>query len=610
MLACVLLGVAPAAAIAPPAPFGPLPSDKQVDWMRLEWYAFIHFGINTFTNREWGKGNESPSLFAPSGLQADAIVTTLKKAGMKGLIYTAKHHDGFCLWHTRTTTHAVQASPWKKDVVRALSEAASRHGMLFGLYISPWDMNHAEYGRSGYVETYFEQVRELLTQYGPIFEIWFDGAQGGVGYYGGANERRDLDSAEEYYRYADLVSMIRRLQPDCIVWGAEGHGDVRWGGSEKGFVPYPHSVVSHGKWSPLEADTTINRAGWFWHPRSAAKVKSPEQLMQIYMDSVGRGANLILNIAPDRHGELDAADVASLMSFADMRRKLLSRDFALHAAAEADEVRGNDPKFAADRVTDGNIETYWCPEDETHTGTLVITLPKAATFDVVRVREQIRLGQRVTAFCIDAWLDGEWKTVDAHGATIGNQVLRRLPHPITTHRVRVRITASSACPCISEISLMRMPEAPPAPAPSSQPHTPDTLSTSGWQSLSPGGRKAWDNNPSTHWLTKNNDAKLVVDMGSKQVISGFSYLPRQDGVLDAMTDIYRFEVSQDGQVWKTVAQGMFSNIKANPIEQRIDFGSHVRARFFRFVGEHALEGSGASAAEIKIHIPTHQSQAN
>lgn len=611
---CFFTGLMPfpsSVAVEPPAPCGAVPTEQQVKWLRMEWYAFVHFGINTFTGREWGYGDEEPALFNPSDFDPESAVKIFKKAGMTGMIYTAKHHDGFCLWPTKSTTHNVTKSPWMKgkgDVVKGFAAACKKEGIKFGAYLSPWDRNNAAYGRPGYLKVYEKQIRELLTNYGPIFEMWFDGANGGDGYYGGTREKRNIGNADEYYNFERLVKLIRSIQPDCIVWGAAQHGDVKWGGSEKGFVKYPcWNVINldtpDEKWISLEADTTINKAGWFWHPGQQSSVKSPEQLMQVYYDSVGRGANLILNLAMDRSGKLDAADVAALNALASMRRKLLSQDFALGAEASASEVRGNDDAFRAANATDGNIETYWCPENKTTKDCwLEIKLPKEATFDVVRLREQIRLGQRVKSFRLEAFLGGTWQIIDKGGMTIGNQVLRKLEEPVTTDRVRLVITDSRACPCISEFSLLRHPdpvavdEALPQGDASEEIATP--LPRDKWTSKMPGGAKAWDGDDSSFWQGKGN--KLIVNLGEEISFSGFTYLPKQNGNFNGMTDRYRFEVSSDGKKWEEITSGEFPNIRANPILQTVTFGRKVKARFFRFIGTSALEGKGASAAELNL----------
>ena len=572
----------------------------------MEWYAFVHFGLNTYTGKEWGYGDESPTLFNPTDFNASAIVREFKKAGMAGMIYTAKHHDGWCSWPTSSTKHSIKKSPWKQgkgDVVKSFAKACKKHNIKFGVYISPWDRNCAEYGRKGYLRVYYKQIQELLTKYGPIFEIWFDGANGGDGFYGGAKEHRNIgNDSSAYYNFPKIVKNIRKMQPDCIIWGAGQHGDVVWGGSEKGHVAYPcwnviNKDTEKERWISLEGDTPINRAGWFWHGGQNDKVKSPEHLMQVYLDSVGRGANLILNLAPDKTGRLDAADVESLQTFGRMRRTLLANDFARGASATASVVRGDDDTFGADKLTDGDIESYWCTNDGETTGSVELKLKKPATFDVVRVREQIRLGQRVSGFTIEAYIDGAWQVIDAGGKSIGNQVLRKLDYPVTTDRVRLNITESRACPCISELSLLRMPDV------QGEEQQEEYIfefneNKEQWAVTPAAAAAAFDNNPDTFWQGDNN-ASIIVDMKKVSKISAFSYLPRQDGSLQDMTDAYEFSTSLDGKNWTTV-KGEFSNLRANPIELTIDLESARDARYFRFTPTRALEGTGASAAEINV----------
>lgn len=590
----------------PPA-CGAIPSERQLAWLRMEWYAFVHFGINSFTGKEWGYGDESPSLFLPTSPDIDGAVHAFRDAGMTGVIYTAKHHDGFCLWPTQSTPYNITKSPWmngKGDVVKLFSESCAKYGIKFGVYVSPWDRNNPEYGKEGYLLAYEKQITELLSHYGPIFEIWFDGANGGDGYYGGAREQRNI--SETYYNFPRLVTLIRNLQPECIIWGADGLGDVQWGGSEKGCVPYPclntvSSDTSHEKWMSLEADTTINREGWFWHPGQEHSVKSPAELMGIYLASVGRGGNLILNVALNREGKADPADLASLAAFGEMRRKLLAVDYALGAEAVSDSVRFNSVRFAASRATDGDPETYWCPAD-TQKGFsfLELRLPHLVTFDIVRLREQILLGQRVRAFRLEAFLDGNWRTIDDSGSSIGFQVMRQLPTPVTTDRVRLVITRTRACPCISEFSLLRSP-APvtySAVAPSA---SPEFLSRARWKSSSPNAAAAWDACPESHW--QSDFPELVVDLGASETFSGFAYLPRQDGELSSLTNRFRFDVSNDGVNWSTVSSGEFPNVQANPILQRVHFPCTVTARFIRFIASSSIQGSGASAAELYLILP-------
>ena len=623
ILAALVCGISMAWGNNAPAPYGPLPTEQQVKWLRMEWYAFVHFGLNTYTDREWGYGDEKPELFNPADFDAEAIVKTFKEAGMNGMIYTAKHHDGFCTWPTKSTGHNITKSPWKGgkgDVVREFATACQKYGFPFGTYLSPWDRNCAEYGRKGYLKVYYKQIEELLTNYGPIFEIWFDGAMGGDGYYGGAREGRNIGNADDYYNYAQVVRNIRKLQKKCIIWVAAGRGDVTWAGSEKGYARhYPLWNVHKNKWLSLEADTPINHRGWFWHPGQGSHVKDPEHLMQVYLSSVGRGANLILNLAPNRDGRLDPADVAALRAFGQMRRELLANDFALKGKGKASSSYGK--KYNASRLTDGNIESYWCPKRDDKTPRVEITLDSPATFDVVRLREQIRLGQRVEAFQVEAWVDGAWKTIvepgkpgeiedhfegirGGKGHTIGNQVLRWLEEPVTTDKVRLTITRSKAAPCISEFSLLAMPGVTqPEPVPSDDGAESDAaqpLPKKGWKFRGKTSSLAFDGKEDTMWQSQKTPARFVVDMQQEYEINGFSYLPRQDGETQAMTSRYSVELSTDGENWEMVSEGEFGNLRANPVEQVISF-TPQKARYFRFTSTAALDGTGSSAAEIRIY---------
>lgn len=665
-------------AATPPEPFGAVPTEPQVQWQRMEFYAFIHFGLNTYTGREWGYGDENPKIFNPTSFNANEIVATFKKGGMKGMIYTAKHHDGFCAWPTKSTDHNITQSPWKNgkgDVVKEFALACQKNGIKFGTYLSPWDRNNAGYGKQDYLDVYYRQITELLSNYGPVFEIWFDGANGGDGYYGGARESRNIGNAETYYNFEKIVEMIRKLQPNCIIWGAGHHGDARWGGSEKGHVNYPHwcTVGLNGggggtgkrggeRWVPAEGDTTINHAGWFWHQGQASRVKSPETLMDVWFDSVGRGANLILNVAADKTGKLDPADVKSLMEFKELRDKLYAKDYALGAAVKASQVRGNDKKFSASNLTDGNIDSYWAVEDDNLTPAAVITLPKPATFDVIRLREYIRLGQRVDSFNIDAFINGKWICIDNGGRTIGNQVLRRLKQPVTAKKLRLRITGSQATPCLAEFSLFRQPSGTVRPAISrkgnelvitavgkgkifyttdgkepneqSDVYAPGKrfdacgtvkarcelengklgpvseakfgIAKTGWKvknATSGNASAAIDDSPETAWIASEDAPQsFVIDMGRAHTVTGFAYLPRQDGKTEGMTDKYLVEVSRNGSDWTKAAQGEFSNLRANPILLEVKFNApQANTRYLRFTGTRALDGKGASAAEIEIY---------
>jgi alpha-L-fucosidase len=461
-----------------PAPYGALPSARQQAWHELETCGFLHFTVNTFTDKEWGEGDEDPKIFNPTDFDPDAIVSALKTAGMKGVILTAKHHDGFCLWPTRTTEHCIRKSSWRNgngDVVRDISEAARRHGLKFGVYLSPWDRNNAAYGTPEYIGIYRAQLTELLTQYGSIFEVWFDGANGGTGYYGGAREKRVIDRTT-YYDWPGTWALARRFQPGAVMFSDVGP-DVRWVGNEKGiagetcwetFDPVgenggpaaPGNIdarlsvlgTRNGKqWLPPECDVSI-RPGWFWHEKENVKVKTVGELWDLYFKSVGRGANLLLNLPPDRRGRLFEADVASLREFGELRRATFARNLAADARLTASNVRGKSRKYAPENLLDGDPSTRWATDDSVITPELTLEFRKPVTFSVIRLREDIRLGQRIESFQVDARRDGAWRKI-AEATSIGSCRLIRTAQPVSTDRVRLRITASPVCPVLSDFGL-------------------------------------------------------------------------------------------------------------------------------------------------------------
>jgi len=436
-----MLAIASLAAAAP-QPYGPLPTPRQLAWQQLEFIGFLHFTVNTFTDKEWGYGDETESVFNPTAFDANQIVRTAKNAGMKQLILTCKHHDGFCLWPSKFTEHSVKNSTWKNgkgDVVREISDACRRHGLKFGVYLSPWDRNHKDYATPAYITYFRNQLRELLTNYGPIHEVWFDGANGGDGYYGGAREKRKIDN-RTYYDWPNTIKIVRELQPDACIFSDAGP-DVRWVGNERGIAGetcwatlnrddfYPGGAdrkrLNEGDrpgthWLPAECDVSI-RPGWFYHAKEDDKVRSPENLLDLYFASVGRGAVFLLNLPPDRRGLIHENDVKSLQGF----RKLMDATFKKNLARGA-------------KLNDG-----------------VLDLGKTVTFNVVRLREDITLGQRVEAFALDQWKDGQWVEF-ANGTSIGQCRLTR-GAKVTTNKVRLRITQSAASPAISEFSLFLCP---------------------------------------------------------------------------------------------------------------------------------------------------------
>ena len=457
----------------PPAPYPPTPSTRQLAWHELEFYGFLHFTVNTFTNREWGYGDESPDVFNPTDFDPDQIVGAAKDGGMKGLILTCKHHDGFCLWPSRYTEHSVRNSPWKRDAVKEISEACARAGVQFGVYLSPWDRNRAEYGKPEYLTYYRNQLRELLTEYGPIFEIFFDGANGGDGYYGGAYERREIDN-RTYYDWPATWQLVRELQPTTVLFSDAGP-DIRWVGNERGiagetcwatsnrddFSPGNADTdrLNHGDrpgthWVPAECDVSI-RPGWFYHQHEDDRVKTPQQLIDLYYSSVGRGASFLLNLPPDRRGRIHENDVRSLRAFRRLIDGTFGTNLAAGARARADNWRGRDRRFAPANVLDGNRNTYWATGDAVTTPSLVLDLGQPKTFNVVRVREYLPLGQRIEAMGVDRWENGDWVEL-GNATSIGNCRLLRGPR-VTSSKVRLRVTRASVCPAISEVSLFAEP---------------------------------------------------------------------------------------------------------------------------------------------------------
>jgi alpha-L-fucosidase len=474
------LAVAASAAgkVAPPQPYGAIPSAAQLAWHGMTFTAFLHFTVNTFTDKEWGYGDEDPNIFQPAKFDADAIADALKDAGVAGFILTCKHHDGFCLWPTKTTGHSIRNSSWrggKGDVVGDLAAAAQRHGLRFGVYVSPWDRNNAEYGTPRYIETYRQQLTELLTSYGPIFEVWHDGANGGDGFYGGAREKRTIDK-RTYYDWPKTWELVRKLQPGAVIFSDVGP-DVRWVGNERGIAGDPcwatydpvgadggpaspgdvrekesPGGTRHGShWLPAECDVSI-RPGWFWHENENRRVKTPAQLIDLYYKSAGRGANLLLNVPPNRDGLLQAEDIASLMGLRNYLRTTFATDLAAKAKTSATNVRGKSAAYGPANLIDGKPDTAWATDDEVLTAEAVLDFARPASFRVVAVEEDIRYGQRVDAFAIDRWNAGNWEQVAA-GTSIGPRRLLLLDKAVESARLRLRVTGASASPVLRRLAV-------------------------------------------------------------------------------------------------------------------------------------------------------------
>ncbi len=464
-----------------PAPFGPVPTENQLKWQEMEYYAFIHFGLNTYTDQSWGYGDEDIKLFNPTKLDAREWVRVCKESGMTGVIITAKHHSGFCLWPSKYTEYSVKNAPWKNgkgDIVRDVAEACKEFGLKFGVYLSPWDRNRADYGKPEYITYFRDQLTEVLTDYGPVFEAWFDGANGGTGYYGGAREERKIDRAT-YYDWPNTYALVRKLQPNIVIWNDGGdRGDLRWVGTESGYVgetnwsllnakgDVPWNMLHFGleggdSWVPAEVNTSI-RPEWFYHPAEDDKVKTVPQLLDIYYNSIGRNGTLLLNfpIMPD--GTIHPTDVKHALEMNKVIKQTFAVNLAKGARAEASNTRGGSSKFGPENAVDDDRNSYWATDDGVIKSSITIELKKSTLFNRFLAQEYIRLGQRVKGFTVEAHVDGQWKQV-AKGSTIGYKRILRFPG-VKTDKVRFTITDSKNSPVISSIGLYSAPLILDAPA--------------------------------------------------------------------------------------------------------------------------------------------------
>jgi alpha-L-fucosidase len=460
--------------VKPPEPIGPVPTERQLAWHQLEYYMFVHFTVNTFTDKEWGYGDEKESVFNPTAMDCRQWARVAKEAGMKGIIITAKHHDGFCLWPSKYTEHSVKNSVWKDgkgDVVRELRKACDEYGLKMGVYLSPWDRNSSVYGTPEYLTYYRNQLNELLTEYGDIFEVWFDGANGGDGYYGGARETRKIDN-KTFYDWPNTHKIVRKLQPSAVMFSDAGP-DIRWVGNESGMGSltnwcllkkdemYPGGdfakILGEGHedgkyWVPAEVDVSI-RPGWFYHSTQDSLVRTPENLLELYYSSVGRNSNLLLNVPPDRRGLLNEKDVESLLAFKELRTKEFDNEVAKGKKINASHCRGKG--YYSSNINDGDPSTYWSTDDSQLTADFTIDLGIPTEVNRILVQEYIQLGQRVQEFSVDALVGSEWQKV-TEGTTIGYKVIRKFPI-VNASKIRVTIKRSKACPVISNVELFRAP---------------------------------------------------------------------------------------------------------------------------------------------------------
>lgn len=662
--------------VAPPALVYPVPSERQLAWHDLEYYGFVHFNMNTFSDMEWGMGDEDPADFNPSALDTRQWAKVAKEAGMKGIIITAKHHDGFCLWPSAYTEHSVKNSPWKGgkgDLIQELREACDEFGLEMGIYYSPWDRNHADYGTPAYITYMRNQLEELLTNYGEIFEVWFDGANGGTGFYGGANENRYVDKLT-YYDWPNTYALVRELQPGAVLF-SDGGPDVRWVGNEEGYAyettwsnlmrdsvyagmpEYPEKYAAGQEdgthWVPAEADVSI-RPGWYYHEYEDHKVKTLPQLLDIYYNSIGRNASLLINFPVDRRGLIHEKDVEQIMKLSTKIKEDFAVDLAQKAKLSASNERGRG--FEIKQVLNEDKNKYWAAEDGVINNEILIQFPKKQSINRFMAQEHIALGQRVKAFTLEAKTEKGWELIH-NGTTIGAKRILRF-EDVDTDALRFTITDAKASPTISRIGVYHAPALLIEPmlkrdksgavtlnVPGSNvdiyytldgsnpginslkyekpvmvdqavqlkavSHDPATgqlseilvqdldLAKAKWKVIhnDPNAEKAIDEDPNTFWQSTGDE--LTVDLGEVISIHGFTYLPPQNRFMSGVINRYVFQSSLDGRTWTDSALGEFSNIYNNPIQQTIRFDG-VEARYIRLRSLGTTDGLKGSFAELSV----------
>lgn len=657
----------------PPLPYGAIPSQKQIDWQKMEYYMFIHFGPNTFTDVEWGNGKEDPKVFNPSDLDCRQWAATAKAAGMKGIILTVKHHDGFCLWPSKYSKYTVRESLWKDgkgDVLKELSEACKEYGLKLGVYLSPWDRNHPDYGTPEYNQVFANTLAEIHDNYGDIFEQWFDGANGDESH-GGKKQVYDwpLFYKTVYDRHPNAV-IFSDIGPGCRWMGNERGiaGETNWSklnieGFGPGIDAPPSDTLNMGNvqglnWIPAEVDVSI-RPGWFYSPSTDDKVKSVEQLMDIYYTSVGRNANLLLNVPADRSGKIHPNDSTRLMEF----RRALDNEFVTNLAKGA-KIKASESRngFGASNLLDDDYNTYWATSDDVTSASLEIDLKNIEVFNRIVLQEYIPLGQRVAEFDVEYWDSekNEWQPL-VSATTIGYKRILRFP-TISSSKVRINIRKSLACPVLNNVEIYKSPEQLSVPTinrskdgmvtincKSNDPaifYTLDgsnpTVSSNRYTqpfSLVNGGivkaiaavdngnkmseivtvdfdlapvkwkiefsgtnevEKSIDGNPSSA-VNINKNESLVIDMGETIEVKGFSYTPVKSTTAPNIAK-YNFYVSADGKKWEQVEKnGVFNNIKNNPIKQDIRFAVNHSARYLKLEVVGTVDNSNVySVAELGV----------
>ena len=588
-----------------------VPTPQQYAWQQMELTAFLHFGINTFTGREWGDGKEDPALFNPSELDAEQWVRTLKEAGFKMVLLTAKHHDGFCLWPTATTKHSVASSPWKNgqgDVVKELRAACDKYDMKFGVYLSPWDRNAECYGDSPrYNDFFIRQLTELLTNYGEVHEVWFDGANGE-----GPNGKKQVYDWDAFYQ------TIQRLQPKAVM--AIMGDDVRWVGNEKGvgretewnatvLTPgiYARSQENNKRlgvfskaedlgsrkilekatelfWYPSEVDVSI-RPGWFYHPEEDNRVKTVDQLTDLYYRSVGHNGTLLLNFPVDRNGLIHPTDSLNAVTFHQRVQKELADNLLSKAKVSASDERGG--QFNVRALTDGQYDTYWATNDSVMAADLTFTFEQPTKMNRVMIQEYIPLGQRVKSFVVKYKKGDQWLSVKCNEetTTVGYKRLLRF-ETIETEQLRIRFTDARACLCINEAGAYYAPDATESytSATSELRSFPFTIVGVDEEEV----KKCSDKDDQTTAFIPGKE--IVIDLGESCTLHSFYYLPDQSEYSKGLISSYELSAGSTEETMQVIAKGEFSNIRNNPILQSVYF-SPVEARFLKLKATRMVDES-------------------
>lgn len=603
--------------VLPPEPILPVPEPKQVEWQQMETYAFIHFGLNTFNDREWGYGDTDPKTFNPTNLDCEQWAQTLVKAGMKGVILTAKHHDGFCLWPFEGTDYSVKNSPWKNgqgNVVKELSEACKKYGLKFAVYLSPWDRHQANYGTPEYLPYFYAQLHDLLTNYGPVFEVWFDGANGGDGWYGGAKDIRTIDR-KNYYNYPRIYEMLDSIQPQAIIFSDGGPG-CRWVGNEKGFAGATNwSFLRKGEvhpgydksyelqyghpdgnqWVPAECDVSI-RPGWFYHPEEDDRVKSPDQLVDLYYRSVGHNATLLLNFPVDRRGLIHPVDSANAVRFHEMIQQQLKTNLVAGMTPKVSNERGGD--FVASALTDDNFDTYWATEDGVTTADIEFSFDTPTRMNRMMLQEYIPLGQRVKAFVVEYLDKDTWLPVklNEETTTIGYKRLLRF-ETVETKGIRIRITDARGPLCLSNVGVYDAGSV-------SDSFVEKVEDIESVPYLLPDVKaeetaKASDKQAQTTCFVEGD--RLLIDLQEERLVSSLHFLPDQGEPNKGLIANYEIRVgtSKDA-VNQLVKSGEFSNIQNNPVMQSVFF-TPVKARYIELKATRMIRaGEPMGFAELRV----------